>query len=658
MSSAPIPLDTLLAHRDWVRAVARAVVRDPSAADDVEQETWLAALRAPPRHDGSLRGWLGAVVRSRARRIGRADARRFARETAVARGDASPSAAELAEIADVHRRVVQAVVELDEPYRATILLRYFEGLSIEDVAARTASPVETTRSRIKRAISKLRERLAKELGADGGRWELALAPLVGLPRASPVGASAAGGGVVMASTKTVAAVVAAVMLAGIGAAVVASRSTPREEKDVAAAPRADVEKPKAVPRPPRGQRPQAREEAPSSAPTDAAKPTVELGPMGTDRSVAERLGDRVDCLELVVETAFGRLAEETHVPIVLSAEAAELLAKIPRGVGRSVEARRPGAELLDSVTRGFGLSYVVEKDRVVVTPPDKKWDSTRPVVVAPRPAPVADVVVLGRVTDAEGRTVVGAEILQVLGEDIRRGVTDIAGRYEIRLHRPLGMVEARAAGHATSLAVPVNAEPGAQFTADLTLRGAAGVLRVKAVSDTGPIAGATVLLGADDGRARRVAGRPVQRQLSGRTDDAGVAVFDGLPAGTVAVAAFAEGFDHVAGTVDVVAGQAVEVAMKFVRPGSIKDRLTSMHVSAKFKDTPVSDVLGYLHAISRINVVIDPALADRTQRVAVTFEIQDRPLADALDALCREIGGAKYEVRQEQNIVWITVDKR
>src|SRR5262245_18615730 len=134
---ATVPIETLLAHREWVRAVALAVVRDAHAADDVEQETWLAALTSPPRPAGSPRGWLGAVVRSRARRAGRTDARRDRRETLAARGEATTSAAELAEIADTHRRVVQAVVELDEPWRQTVLLRWFEGLAVEDVAART-----------------------------------------------------------------------------------------------------------------------------------------------------------------------------------------------------------------------------------------------------------------------------------------------------------------------------------------------------------------------------------------------------------------------------------------------------------------------------------------------------------------------------------------
>src|SRR5262245_554693 len=109
METAPVRIETLLAHREWVSAVARAVVRDGSDADDVEQETWLAAMRSPPRHEGSLRGWVGAVVRSRARRLGRGDARRERRELAAARPEAPASTAELAEIADTHRRVVQAV---------------------------------------------------------------------------------------------------------------------------------------------------------------------------------------------------------------------------------------------------------------------------------------------------------------------------------------------------------------------------------------------------------------------------------------------------------------------------------------------------------------------------------------------------------------------
>ena len=37
-------VDDLLAHVGWVQALARSLVRDSAAADDLAQETWMAAL--------------------------------------------------------------------------------------------------------------------------------------------------------------------------------------------------------------------------------------------------------------------------------------------------------------------------------------------------------------------------------------------------------------------------------------------------------------------------------------------------------------------------------------------------------------------------------------------------------------------------------------
>lgn len=45
---AAVPLSELLAQRVWLRALARALSDDENEADDVEQKTWLAALRSPP----------------------------------------------------------------------------------------------------------------------------------------------------------------------------------------------------------------------------------------------------------------------------------------------------------------------------------------------------------------------------------------------------------------------------------------------------------------------------------------------------------------------------------------------------------------------------------------------------------------------------------
>ncbi|MHC4137912.1 MAG: sigma factor, partial [Planctomycetota bacterium] len=48
-SAQQIDFRTLLEHRAFVRSVVRRLLRDENLVDDVVQETWLAALRRPPR---------------------------------------------------------------------------------------------------------------------------------------------------------------------------------------------------------------------------------------------------------------------------------------------------------------------------------------------------------------------------------------------------------------------------------------------------------------------------------------------------------------------------------------------------------------------------------------------------------------------------------
>ena len=42
--------------------LARELVRDAASADDVLQETWLAALERPPRGGANVRGWLARAA--------------------------------------------------------------------------------------------------------------------------------------------------------------------------------------------------------------------------------------------------------------------------------------------------------------------------------------------------------------------------------------------------------------------------------------------------------------------------------------------------------------------------------------------------------------------------------------------------------------------
>ncbi len=167
----------LLAHGDFVTALARSLVADPARADDVVQDTWLAALTNPPRDASRLRAWLAAVTRNFARQSSRAEARVRGREEHVARSEGVSSTAELCEREATRRALIDALLELSEPQRAALVLRFYEGLPPREIARRLSIPVETARTRIKRGLVELRRRLDERYGDEGRDWCEALAPL-------------------------------------------------------------------------------------------------------------------------------------------------------------------------------------------------------------------------------------------------------------------------------------------------------------------------------------------------------------------------------------------------------------------------------------------------------------------------------------------------
>ncbi len=178
MTSVPPRFDSaeLLAHVDWVRALAHRLVGDPNLAEDLAQETWLAARRGPPPRGSSARAWLHRILRNRMLQDARTSQRRSQRERAAARPEALPSTAELVERAACQRALVGHVLALDEPLRDAILLHYFEKLTAAQIAKRLVLPPKTVHSRLARGHAKLRERLERRHG--DASWSLALAPIL------------------------------------------------------------------------------------------------------------------------------------------------------------------------------------------------------------------------------------------------------------------------------------------------------------------------------------------------------------------------------------------------------------------------------------------------------------------------------------------------
>ena len=169
-------LELLLAHAAWIRSLARELVLDPDLAEEIEQRTFVAALSHSPRSGVPFSSWLSSVVRNFARQHHRSKDRRATHEERAARPEALPSTDDVVERAAVQRALVEAVMELDEPVRSTVLLRFYDGLPPRDVARRMDVPVETVRARTARGLALLRERLDRTHGGRRAVWLGALLP--------------------------------------------------------------------------------------------------------------------------------------------------------------------------------------------------------------------------------------------------------------------------------------------------------------------------------------------------------------------------------------------------------------------------------------------------------------------------------------------------
>ncbi len=163
----PFPLDSLLAQSDWITALSRALVADPATADDVAQAAWVDVLQQRPRSILDPRSWLATIVRRKAQRTHRSGTRRAKHErgaAAVRAAETAPSAADLAIRVAMHRELADAVLALDEPYRETIVLRFFENLGVAAIAGRMQTKHNTVRSRLQRGLQTLRERFDRDHG--------------------------------------------------------------------------------------------------------------------------------------------------------------------------------------------------------------------------------------------------------------------------------------------------------------------------------------------------------------------------------------------------------------------------------------------------------------------------------------------------------------
>ncbi len=177
--------EELLSDVRWLQRFARSLVQDEARADELAQDAWLKAVeRAEAHPPGALRAWLAQVVRNLVARHWRdSDLQRNYESRAASERPSSVGADREIERLELQRQLVVAVLDLEEPYRTTILLHHLRELPYAEVARRLGVEEATVRKRNSRGLTLLRERLARELEGEDNAHR-ALAGLAGL-RARP-----------------------------------------------------------------------------------------------------------------------------------------------------------------------------------------------------------------------------------------------------------------------------------------------------------------------------------------------------------------------------------------------------------------------------------------------------------------------------------------
>lgn len=160
----------VIRHQGAILRVARALVREPQQAEDVLQETFLAAFRfaGTYRGDAPVRSWLYTIARHAAHRLARKRSEVAMDERSIemlgeAAGWGADDVERAAVRAEQRAQLVAALERLPEGEREVLALRDAAGLGSEDTAAALGLGVAAMKSRLHRA----RLHLAAELRARG-----------------------------------------------------------------------------------------------------------------------------------------------------------------------------------------------------------------------------------------------------------------------------------------------------------------------------------------------------------------------------------------------------------------------------------------------------------------------------------------------------------
>ena len=150
---------TEIARRELAEVPIRSSFFDDALVDDAVQDTLLAVAAgiAGFRGEAAFLTWLDRVARNAARGV-RARQRRS--PSPVSSPIETPSlAARLSSLVADEQVIEAALLDLPDDYREVLMLREVDDLSYEEIAERLQVPLNTVRTRLRRARLRLADRL-------------------------------------------------------------------------------------------------------------------------------------------------------------------------------------------------------------------------------------------------------------------------------------------------------------------------------------------------------------------------------------------------------------------------------------------------------------------------------------------------------------------
>ena len=159
--------ELVVRYRDIAYRTAFLLTRSSAEAEDATQEAFVKAYYALPRfrRDAPFRPWVLRIVANEARNRARSVRRRehlAVRAAAADRVGAVPSPEAAALSREEAETIAAALQQLDERDRLVVSYRYLFELSEAETAAALDIPPGTVKSRLSRALAKLRRELEAE----------------------------------------------------------------------------------------------------------------------------------------------------------------------------------------------------------------------------------------------------------------------------------------------------------------------------------------------------------------------------------------------------------------------------------------------------------------------------------------------------------------